>query len=404
MGFFVFGNAPKVELLAEKFRAFFHEGCMVRGVMKKTIVREIDSLQLLYAQRGNLNAAVVQGLNLCALEIDWEGLECEGAVFLGGCLPTGVAELLMSKGALVFPKIPHLPYRPYRNSLYTREELREGWTHEQDYSLDLRIYEHFVEQGKGQANVLELLAQRLHDHAIDDALADLLEGRVEPGGEKKVVAIMGGHGTSRTDLFFKKVAEIARDLTRDGYFIASGGGPGMMEATNLGAWLAPYEDVALDDSLKIMAVAPIYSDPDYQRTADEVVQRYPDGASSLAVPTWFYGHEPTNSFSMHIAKYFSNSIREDGLLAIAKHGVVYSPGSAGTTQEIFMDATQNHYVTFDYVSPMVFLGKKRYSEDTMLFPCLEQLARGRDYAKGLLCTDEVSEVVHFIQKNPPFRP
>ena len=35
-----------------------------------------------------------------------------------------------------------------------------------------------------------------------------------------------------------------------------------------------------------------------------------------------------------MAKYFSNSLREDGLLAIATHGVVYAPGSAGTTQDV----------------------------------------------------------------------
>ena len=76
------------------------------------------------------------------------------------------------------------------------------------------------------------------------------------------------------------------------------------------------------------------------------------------MPTWFYGHEPTNLFSVHVAKYFSNSIREDGLLAIAEHGIIFSPGSAGTTQEIFQDATQNHYATFGTISPMVFLSKE----------------------------------------------
>ena len=52
---------------------------------------------------------------------------------------------------------------------------------------------------------------------------------------------------------------------------------------------------------------------------------------SLAVPTWFYGHEPSNLFASHIAKYFSNSIREDTLLAVALYGIVFAPGSAGTT-------------------------------------------------------------------------
>lgn len=68
-----------------------------------------------------------------------------------------------------------------------------------------------------------------------------------------------------------------------------------------------------------------------------------------------------------------------------------------------MDATQNHYVTFDLISPMVFLGKKRYTEETMLYPCLENLAEGRKYAEMLLCTDEVDEVVSFIKQHPPVK-
>lgn len=42
---------------------------------------------------------------------------------------------------------------------------------------------------------------------------------------------------------------------------------------------------------------------------------------SLAIPTWHYGHEPPTPFATHIGKYFQNSIREDGLLAVAKHGM-----------------------------------------------------------------------------------
>jgi len=31
----------------------------------------------------------------------------------------------------------------------------------------------------------------------------------------------------------------------------------------------------------------------------------------------------------HIAKYFSNSIGEDGMLAVATAGIVFAPGGAG---------------------------------------------------------------------------
>jgi len=325
-----------------------------------------------------------------------------GSMFLGCQFPSlAFQERVRESGALIFPRLPRLPYKPYRPSLYSRAELMKGWTPEEDNSVDLQIYNHFVEKGRHRPHVMEALCQRLHDHAIDDALLDLLEGRVDPGGEKKVVAIMGGHGTPRTDPYFRKVVEIARDLTREGYFVASGGGPGIMEASNLGAWIANADDAFLDRALTELAKAPIYSHPGFNEAAAQVRDWHPEGAASLAIPTWFYGHEPSNQFSVHIAKYFSNGLREDGLLAIARYGVIYAPGSAGTTQEIFMDAAQNHYGTFEFVSPMVFLGEDRYGEETGLYETLSRLASGRQYKAMLSLTDDPAEVVSAIKKNQP---
>jgi predicted Rossmann-fold nucleotide-binding protein len=76
----------------------------------------------------------------------------------------------------------------------------------------------------------------------------------------------------------------------------------------------------------------------------------------MGIPTWLYGHEPPSPLATLHAKYFENSIREDGLLAVAKAGVVFAEGSAGTLQEVFQDAAQNHYASVDNTrSPMVFL-------------------------------------------------
>lgn len=370
--------------------------------MKCSIFREIDSLKRLEGGVVNLNCSVVQGLDLREAGIDWERLECEGAIFLGCQFPPDLSICdLQEMGALIFPNFGDLPFNPYRPELYTREELMEGWTKEEDRSVDKEIYDHFVKHGKKDPDIVEALAERLHDHAIDDGLTDLLEGRIEKDGRKRVVAVMGGHGTGRDDESFKKVAHLTRRLTKEGYFIASGGGPGIMEAANLGAYLADLSEGELDAVLKVLEVAPKYDSDGYIEAAQKVIDRYPTGHSSLAVPTWFYGHEPTNMFSTYVAKYFSNSIREDGLLAIARHGIVFAPGSGGTTQEIFQDACQNHYATFEEISPMVFLGTKRYTEDTMLWECLKNLAEGRDYERYLHLSDEVDEIVEFIKANPP---
>ena len=98
-------------------------------------------------------------------------------------------------------------------------------------------------------------------------------------------------------------------------------------------------------------------DPAYQ-IANAITSPY----DSLGIPTWHDGHEPTTPLATHIGKYFQNSIREDGLLALAKQGIVYAEGKAGTIQEIFQDGAQNYYKTFEYFSPMVLLSVKYWTE------------------------------------------
>ena len=128
---------------------------------------------------------------------------------------------------------------------------------------------------------------------------------------------------------------------------------------------------------------------------------------SIGIPTWLYGHEPPAPFPTHIAKYFANSVREDGLLSIAKHGVIFAPGSAGTTQEIFQDATQNHYApgnTFKikkYVSPMILFGVEHWTKKRPLWDFLEGVAKGRPYGELLALTEKKDEVIERITSYNP---
>lgn len=337
--------------------------------------------------------AVVVNVDFRGLTVSWDGRRLDGVVFLG-CdfnTPHEVGEVV-ARGGLVFPDLPNLPYDPYRERLYTWQELATPVA--DGRSVDLAIYEHFEAAGRHQPSLVEALAQRLHDHATDSALRSATQGA-------KLVGIMGGHAALRTDDAYRDVVHVARDLTRRGYHVASGGGPGIMEAANLGAWLAPCPDAALDEALSVLAEAPSYQHASYDACARRVLSLYPDGAPSLAIPTWFYGHEPSNLFGTGIAKYFSNSIREDALLAICVHGIVFAPGSAGTTQEIFQDAAQNHYGTFGHISPMVFLGTERYAKRTRLYETLHELADGRPYQRMMALTDDPAAAAQWIADHPP---
>lgn len=351
---------------------------------------------------GSLAGCVLQRLDLRGHTSALTAAALANTLFLGCQLEPGAANHAHSTGALFFPDLPDLPYSMYRGFLYNVPELYDGYQKDVAGSyqgaFDCRVYRHFSESRKIK-DILEALAQRIHDHAVTNALEDFLTA-----GQHKVASIMGGHALSRIDPMYRTVVELGHELTRAGFCVATGGGPGAMEAGHLGAYLSSRPAADIDAALAVLARAPAMLPIDaWLDAAFEVRARFPlapeDEArcASVALPTWLYGHEPPNVFATHIAKYFDNSVREEGVLAIGMYGVVFAPGSAGTIQEIFQDAAQNHYTTYGVASPMVFLGKKYWTEDKPVYPLLEKLAAGRDYARWLFISDDVGAIVEHLK-------
>ena len=261
---------------------------------------------------------------------------------------------------------------------------------------DMEVYQHFLSKGKHTDDEMEMLARALHDFAIGHYLDEFLNG-YDP---RQVVGVMGGHGVLRTSAEYRQVVELSKELTERDTLMVTGGGPGVMEATHLGAWMAGRPMAEVDEALKILSEAPGFKDEGWLQTAFEVIRRYPqERYHSLGIPTWLYGHEPSAAFATDIAKYFDNSIRENTILTVAFGGIVFTPGSAGTMQEVFQEAVQNHYLSFDYASPMVFLGRKFWTEDIPVYPFLEQMMQeGRYKNLQLKLTDSSHEVVEELLK------
>ena len=283
------------------------------------------------------------------------------------------------------------PYDENPERLYTRDDLMQGWHPGADHSatLDGRIYAYVKAHGGRAPDVDEGLAQRTHDHFIDVALARFLMQAGRP-----VVGIMGGSGTLAADPNYRRVVHLAAAIAGRGYLVVGGGGLGIMEAANLGAYLADASDAERDGAVDALAAAPPWTTEPagYMGVADGIRERFAPGGVSLAIPSWVSTGEPISQFASHIAKYFSNSIREDGMLAVATAGIVFAPGGAGTMQEIFQDAAQNAYRTFGR-SPMAFLDTRHYCVETGLYPALERQAERLGFTDLLSAGDEPEQII-----------
>ncbi len=322
-----------------------------------------------------------------------------------------------------------LPFQPIRSSLYSSRELMEGFIPNDGQSLantpDFRSFVYFVKNGRAApTDPYAGMMQALHDNSILRAMYAYLNKAGRPAA-----AIMGGHREERGSKTYLEVALLAKRLTETGFLMASGGGPGCMEATHLGALLAgrseadlngaveklkqqpklpsSYDIVAPDGTVNQARVGEIHR---WAVPAFEVLKEFEEtGGTSLAVPTWHYGHEPISPLATHVAKYFLNSIREDVLLALATNGIIFSPGRAGTLQEVFQDAAQNYYASgSDPFAPMIFWDKKFWTEQLPVGPVLEALfiklkstppteaERRHEYERKVLFTSDIDEAIEFL--------
>ncbi|MBN2086454.1 MAG: hypothetical protein JW748_14640 [Anaerolineales bacterium] len=307
-----------------------------------------------------------------------------------------------------------LPFESVPQELYTRGKLFHGFRAEDPASYaqttDFAVFRHYIMTGRGASSDPHIrMMQALHDNAVTQSASAFIAGR-------RVAAIMGDHKMARDSTVYRDIVLLARRLTRGGILVCTGGGPGAMEAGHLGASLAPAQDADLDAALAALSTRPrvpaLMEIVDSSGTVNsalaaqahawfkpafEIAASLRDPGPSLAFPTWHYGHEPSTPFATRIAKYFQNSIREDGLLALAKHGIIYFEGKAGTLQEIFQDGAQNYYRSFGLFSPMVLVGTDYWNNKIPVVPLLEKLFTPADFSRFVLVTDDLDAAAGFIE-------
>ena len=385
---------------------------------------EVESREELdhHLAKGSLAGLTVQGLHLDADPApDLTAVDLTDTLFVGCQFTSHEVEAdVVRRGAHVVPGFRALPYPSQPTRLYTPEDLAAGFAGSDlpgtgpavagfAGMYDAVVYDHFRAHGGALPDVREALAQRMHDHGIDNALADVTRGWLARHGPASVVGVMGGHAVRRGAAAYRLAASLGWQLARAGKLVVTGGGPGVMEAANLGSYLASHPVDELTAAIDALAVAPHYADHDpYTAVALEVRARFAPAGSvaaevdgwarrgGLSIPTWLYGHEPANLFAGQIAKYFSNAIREDTILRLARGGIVFAAGRAGTVQEVFQAATKTFYATDGDSGAYVFLDRDFWTRtlpiEALLRPLLALSPHG-DLSTSIHVTDDVREAV-----------
>ncbi|WP_326522964.1 LOG family protein [Sphingomonas sp.] len=383
-----------------------------------------------WANSGVVETATVQGVDLRSLDQVLSRHSLKGCAFLGCDLGDAVFARIRADGAGLVTDLPALPpsLPAFAPGIYTVADLYagiaadgSGW----EGTPDFAGFDFFNVKKNVPRNLepVKAIAARLHDTVQEESVRSFLRDR-------DVVAIMGGHDFKRrlsdedvaagkADVYWECVA-IAKALAEKGYLILTGGGPGLMEAGNLGALLAGETDAKVAEVRAILTNQG-FEDKAWRSTGMEARAKIlgswdaqpAEKKFSLGIPTWLYGHEPPNMFASHHSKMFYNSLREDGLVTLANKGIIYFEGNAGTVQEVFQDATQNYYLgEGQSPTPMVFYNAGGYWERPCdeaywptgfppdkrkpLMPLVKQLASEKRFQPSVLVTDKPAHVVKFV--------
>lgn len=198
-------------------------------------------------------------------------------------------------------------------------------------------------------------------------MAEFVDGFQFIADFKKAVAIFGSTRFPSKNPYYHEARKLGRLLAKSGYAVMTGGGPGIMEAANRGAFEAGGESVGINIQL-----------PEYQKTNEYV----------------------KSSIGCHY--FFTRKV----MLSSACCGYVFFPGGFGTLDEFFEMVTLVQTEKLPQPISIIAVGKEYWQP---LFNWIEneiykkQKAIGKKDLQIFHLVDKAEEAFKIIKKSSPHR-
>lgn len=212
-------------------------------------------------------------------------------------------------------------------------------------------------------SVADLGSEHTPSWRIFRIMSEFVEGFTFLASVQRSVTIFGSARLSETDPYYQKARALGQRLARSGFTIVTGGGPGIMQASNQGACEAGGDSVGINIEL-----------PHEQRT-NPYVRR---------------------SKSFHY--FFSRKV----MLDFSAEAYVFFPGGYGTLDEFFELVTLVQTGKIDRTAPILMIGSDYWGPladwiKQTLMQTFHTIAP-QDLAIWTL-TDDIEEAAHIIERS-----
>lgn len=170
-------------------------------------------------------------------------------------------------------------------------------------------------------------------------MSEFVEGFEKLSRIGPCVSIFGSARTGPDNEYFKMAEEIAFKLTQHGYGVITGGGPGIMEAANMGAKRGKGRSVGINIALPFEQEANLFIDPDKLITFDHffirkvMFMKYAQGF--IVLPGGF------GTFDELFEAITLIQTEKIGRFPIVLVGITYWSGLINWIREVMLDREHN---------------------------------------------------------------